>query len=116
MQIVRGETKSFTLQIKDAAGALLSLADKRIYFTSRRTGAVVHDKRTENAGGSTAQIEVLGVGSAKLKFLPTDTSSLGACRLDCDVWVVKDDQTDFTRVLSFTLDVTEAQTRTFPIA
>lgn len=114
MQIVRGETKEFVLSIVDANGDPLVLADKRIYFTSRLGDVVVHAKRTANAGGSTDEIEVLGDGSATLKFAQGDTASMDPCKLDCDVWVVKDDESEYTRVLAFRLRVVQAQTRSFP--
>lgn len=55
----RGESRTFTITVTSAAGALVDLTDAEIYFVVRDlTGEVVLTKASAEAGGSTDEIEI----------------------------------------------------------
>ncbi len=111
--IARGETKSYTFRFLNPDGSLMDLSTKKLFCTMRLADVVQVTKRNTAAGGGDDQFEVTATGYAKIKMIPEDTESIAPCQLHGDIWVVSDDDSERVRVLSFTLPVQQAQTRTF---
>lgn len=56
-QMARGESRTFTITVTSAAGALVDLTGAEIYFTARGLdGEIVLTKKSTAAGGSDDQI------------------------------------------------------------
>lgn len=95
-QMGRGESRTFTLTVTSAAGALVDLTDAEIYFVMYGLDGIVDiTKRSLAAGGSAAEIEIpdqLANGAALkgkcyLKILTTDSDIEQTARW-ADCWVV----------------------------
>lgn len=112
--IARGEAKTYTFEVRDAAGALMDLSTKKVVATLRASDVIVVEKKNTAAGGDDAQLEGTALGIAKLKLAPTDTANRDPGKLDGDLWVYTD-ATDPVRVARFQLSIEQAQTRAFPV-
>jgi hypothetical protein len=88
LSVARGETKSWLFEVRDSAGALVDLTGAKIYFSLSIAGAVVITKRNTAAGGSDNEIQVVGLGQARLKFARNDTKDREATSGLYDFWVV----------------------------
>ena len=91
-ELARGETESFTGEVRDFANALVDLTDAKIYFTVRGLDdAVVLTKRSAAAGGGSTEIDipdqVANKGTYTLKIGHTD-SDLDPTARWADCWVV----------------------------
>lgn len=94
----RGETKTYTLTIRNLADDLVDLTDAEIYFTVRGLdGLVVFAKRSTEAGGSGDEIEIPNqtADDAALKGqfyikIGHDDSDLEPTARWADCWVVTD--------------------------
>ncbi len=108
--ITRGETKTYTVTIKNADGTLRDLATDKLYCTLRLRDVVTLEKKNTLAGGSDAEIQVTALGTAKLKFVHDDTKNMEPCLLDGDFWL-RSATEEYVPVQKFVLQVTQAQTR-----
>jgi hypothetical protein len=97
-QMGRGESRTFTITVTSAAGALVDLTDAEIYFVVRDlAGDVVLAKASTAAGGSDDEIEIPEQtegedpsddrGQCYLKLTTSDTDIEQAARW-ADCWVV----------------------------
>jgi hypothetical protein len=92
----RGESRTFTITVTSAAGALVDLTGAEVYFVVRDlAGDVVLTKLSTAAGGSDDEIEIPDQaadsgaleGQCYLKLTTTDTDLAQAARW-ADCWVV----------------------------
>lgn len=92
----RGESRTFTITVTSAAGALVDLTDAEVYFVVRDlAGDVVLTKLSVEAGGTTDDIEIPDqladsgalAGQCYLKLTTTDTDLEQTARW-ADCWVV----------------------------
>jgi hypothetical protein len=94
-QLSRGETKIYTLTVRNTAGVLVNLGGASIYFLVRGLdGLVVLTKKSTAAGGSDDEIEIPAqagddLGTFYLKLGTTDTDIDQTARW-ADCWVVTD--------------------------
>lgn len=122
-QMARGESKMFTFTVTNAAGELVDLTNAKITFTVRGLdGEIVLAKNSEQAGGSSDEIEIpdQAADSAELKGtfylkIGHDDSSIEPTARWADCWVV----TDATPPEYLQVDahspfyITDAETRDF---
>lgn len=94
-QMGRGESRTYTITVTSAAGALVDLTDAEIFFVVRDiSGDVVFQKRSLLAGGSADEIEIPDqaadsaalLGQCYLNLTATDTDLEQAARW-ADCWI-----------------------------
>ena len=89
IEVVRGQSKTLKLTVKDKAGVVVDLTGSTIYFT-------VKEKLTDpkpliqKLSTNIAEIEVPNPvdGTANIFIVPDDTRSLGRGKYVYDLWIV----------------------------
>lgn len=97
IHVVRGESKTLEVTVKDTTGSLVDVTGTKVWFTVKRRiedVATIITKKNAAAGGAAAQalVTLPQTGTSKGKFqvylLPADTAALSpAVAYVCDVWI-----------------------------
>lgn len=90
IEIVRGTTKTFELEVKDSAGEFVDLTGATVVASVKCEIVDEHPiiQKSSDAGPGQVDITDPKLGKAKIKFVPSDTQTRDVGEYVFDVWVV----------------------------
>lgn len=112
LEMTRGDSKTFTLTFKNAAGVLYNLKNWVVFFTLKTNVCLDDSEASLQKIVTTFADTTAGTsGVAAIELLPADTASLEAREYDFDIAVMTSDSKSYT-VMKGKLDLQYDVTRT----
>lgn len=90
IEIYRGSSKTYELEVKDAEGEVVDLTGARIVLSVKcdLNEEAPRIQKDSDAGASEIDISYPREGKAEIKFVPADTRTMDYGEYTFDVWVV----------------------------
>ena len=90
IEIIRGSSKTFELEVLDESDAAVDLTSARVVLTVKCSLVDPAPLIQKDSEGGATQVEITAPreGKARIKFSPADTQTLDVGKYTFDVWVV----------------------------